>query len=537
MLHNEGYRSIAIVLAHSYLYPAHEKVVEALAREVGFAHISVSSDLQAMINMVSRGMSATADAYLTPEVKRYLDSFSSGFANLDDCRLSFMQSDGSLCDFRKFSGLKAILSGPAGGVVGYARTAYDAIDGSPVVGFDMGGTSTDVSRFGGSYEHVFETTTAGVTIQTPQLDINTVAAGGGSILSYRNGMFVVGPESAGAHPGPACYRKGGPLTVTDANLFLGRLHINSFPHIFGPSEDMPLDYEVVKWKFEALTKEINRENNKGLTPAQVACGFVNVANTSMARPIRALTEQRGFRTSAHNLSSFGGAGGQHACALAQVLGMHNVIVHKYSSLLSAYGMALADVAVDLSEPLLVEYNKAALETIHERFEALKAKGREDLLAQGVPQETISHECYLNLRYRGSDTKLMIIKPKDSDFAAAFIEQHKREFAFVLEDTPIEIENVRVRSIGSGASDIKAEDATYVRDLNELPKLSVAADAHFGTNDIYFEEVGEFAAAPLYRLENLAPGTQVKGPALILDKTQTILIHPQNTARILRNHVL
>lgn len=544
-LYAAGFRSIAIVLAHSYLYPAHEKAVEALARQVGFSHISVSSDLQAMINMVSRGMSATADAYLTPEVRRYLDSFAAGFANLGDCRLSFMQSDGSLCDFRKFSGLKAILSGPAGGVVGYARTAYDAVDGAPVVGFDMGGTSTDVSRFGGAYEHVFETTTAGVTIQTPQLDINTVAAGGGSILSYRNGMFVVGPESAGAHPGPACYRKGGPLTVTDANLFLGRLHINSFPRIFGPSEDMPLDYDVVAAKFDSLTKEINAENNSALTlsPAQVACGFINVANTSMARPIRALTEQRGFRTSAHNLSSFGGAGGQHACALAQVLGMHNVIVHKYSSLLSAYGMALADVAVDVSEPLLLEYTKQALEeVIYERFEALKAKGREELVDQGVPRESIAHECYLNLRYRGSDTKLMILRPKDSDFAAAFIEQHKREFAFVLEDTPIEVENVRVRSISSGAGgaagdNIKAEDATYVRDLTELPETPVPGDAHFDKTDIYFEEVGAFAPAPLYRLDDdLAPGMLVKGPALILDKTQTILLHPQNTARILHNHV-
>jgi len=215
-LYDEGYRSIAIALVHSYLYPIHEQRVEAIARQIGFEQISVSSSLQAMINLVSRGGSATADAYLTPEVKRYLNGFSKGFIGglsaENGCRTSFMQSDGALCDHRSFSGLKAILSGPAGGVVGFAKTSYDPRDGSPVVGFDMGGTSTDVSRFGGKYEHVFETTTAGVTIQTPQLDINTVAAGGGSILSYRNGLLAVGPESAGAHPGPACYRKGGPLT-------------------------------------------------------------------------------------------------------------------------------------------------------------------------------------------------------------------------------------------------------------------------------------------------------------------------------------
>ncbi|KAK8869467.1 hypothetical protein IAR55_000031 [Kwoniella newhampshirensis] len=539
-LYTEGYRSIAIVLVHSYLYPAHEKQVEAIAREIGFAHISVSSDLQPMINLVSRGSSATADAYLTPEVRRYLDGFASGFkGGLNDtsCRVSFMQSDGSLCDFRKFSGLKAILSGPAGGVVGYARTCYDALDGSPVVGFDMGGTSTDVSRYGGKYEHVFETTTAGVTIQTPQLDINTVAAGGGSILTYRNGLFVVGPESAGAHPGPACYRKGGPLTVTDANLFLGRLHIDSFPKIFGPTENMPLDYEIVQEKFEALTQRINEENNGSLslTPAKVACGFINVANSSMARPIRALTEQRGFSTSAHNLACFGGAGGQHACALAALLGMHNVLVHKYSSVLSAYGMALADVAVDVSEPCQVEFNENNLPSILDRFETIKAKAHSQLVSQGGHEKDIAYDCYLNMKYRGSDTKLMILRPKDGDFAKAFIDQHRREFAFVL-NAPIEVEDIRVRGIGQGEDAEKHAKSTYVEELNKLTDLPVPKDAHFATNQIYFEEAGRFDTVPLYKLEALTPGTVVQGPAVILDATQTILLHPQNTARILKDHV-
>ncbi|RSH93770.1 hypothetical protein EHS25_006418 [Saitozyma podzolica] len=527
-LYAEGYRSIAIVLCHSYLYPLHEKAVESIALSVGFPHISVSSDLQAMINLVSRGTSATADAYLTPEVRRYLDGFAEGFKGKlqqnggsgTGCRVSFMQSDGSLCDFRKFSGLKAILSGPAGGVVGFARTSYDPIEASPVVGFDMGGTSTDVSRYGGKYEHVFETTTAGVTIQTPQLDINTVAAGGGSILTYRNGLFNVGPESAGAHPGPACYRKGGPLTVTDANLFLGRLHIDSFPKIFGPSEDMPLDYEIVKTKFEALTKDINTENGSSLTPAEVACGFINV---------------EGVPDQCTQPFLLWWCGGQHACALAQVLGMHNVIVHKYSSLLSAYGMALADVAVDSSEPFLLQYSPTALAVLNERFEALKAKGLEQILSQGIDEHKVIYECYLNLRYRGSDTKLMILKPKDGDFAKAFVEQHRREFAFVL-DAPIDVENVRVRAIGLGEDSDKIAESTYVRDLNELPEVKVAKDKHFGTNQIFFEENGEFVTAPLYRLEDLEPGTTVPGPAIMLDKTQTILLHPQNVARVLRSHV-
>ncbi|WWD01069.1 hypothetical protein V866_008007 [Kwoniella sp. B9012] len=537
-LYDEGYRSIAIVLVHSYLYDAHEKQVEAIAKEIGFRHISVSADLQPMINLVSRGSSATADSYLTPEVRRYLEGFASGFkGGLDDssCRVNFMQSDGSLCDFRKFSGLKAILSGPAGGVVGYARTCYDALDGSPVVGFDMGGTSTDVSRYGGKYEHVFETTTAGVTIQTPQLDINTVAAGGGSILTYRNGLFVVGPESAGAHPGPACYRKGGPLTVTDANLFLGRLHIDSFPKIFGPTEDQPLDYEIVRQKFEELTQSINAENNSSLTAAEVACGFVNVANSSMARPIRALTEQRGFATSAHNLACFGGAGGQHACALAALLGMHNVLVHKYSSLLSAYGMALADIAVDVSEPCQYQYNANTLPTLLDRIEKLKSKAHERLIAQGVHERDVTYECYLNIKYRGSDTKLMILQPKDGDFARAFVEQHKREFSFTLE-APIEVEDIRVRGIGLGEDAEKNNVSTYVEELTRLPDVPVTKDAHFASSDVYFEEIGKFSPVMLYKLETLAPGTTIKGPAIILDATQTILVHPQNTARILKEHV-
>ncbi|WWC85663.1 uncharacterized protein L201_000529 [Kwoniella dendrophila CBS 6074] len=536
-LYDKGYRSLAIALVHSYIYPDHEQIIEKIAEKVGFEQISTSSSLQSMINLVSRGSSATADAYLTPEVKRYLNGFSKGFAGgldaNDSCRVSFMQSDGALCDHRQFSGLKAILSGPAGGVVGFAKTSFDPKDGAPVVGFDMGGTSTDVSRYGGHYEHVFETTTAGVTIQTPQLDINTVAAGGGSILTYRNGLLAVGPESAGAHPGPACYRKGGPLTVTDANVFLGRIHIDSFPKIFGPTEDLPLDYWIVKQKFETLTKEINKENKSELTPAQVAAGFINVADTSMARPIRALTEQRGHRTGAHILSSFGGAGGQHACALARVLGIPRVIVHKYSSLLSAFGMALADVAVDNSEPLHLQYGQDVQNVLDERFDALKKLGHDQLIAQGIHESAIRFEQYLNLRYRGSDTRIMIRKPKDGDYAAAFIAQHKREFAFNLE-SPIDIENIRVRAVG--LVDEEDEPSPFVHDLETLPQNPVAKDAHFATNEIFFEGEDKYVTAPLYQLQSLAPGTVVSGPAVLLDKTQTILLHPKNTARILTNCV-
>ena len=275
-LFNEGFRSIAVCLAHSYTFPDHELRIAQIATDMGFTHVSVSSQLTPMVKMITRGMSAMADAYLTPVMKSYVENFRGGFlGGLEDnskTNCQFMQSDGGLVDFRRLSGLRAILSGPAGGLVGYARTTYDLADKKGIIGFDMGGTSTDVSRYAGSYEHVFETTTAGITIQSPQLDINTVAAGGGSILFYKNGLFAVGPDSAGAHPGPACYRKGGPLTVTDANLFLGRLLPEYFPKIFGPSEDLPLDREVVAYKFEELRRTINQQGGTDLTAEEVAIG-------------------------------------------------------------------------------------------------------------------------------------------------------------------------------------------------------------------------------------------------------------------------
>lgn len=315
---DQGIKSIAVCLMHGYTFPDHEALVGRIANEIGFNHVSLGHQLMPMIKLVPRATSACADAYLTPVIKKYIAGFQKGFegglgtesvkkeSGEKGARFSFMQSEGGLVDVDKFSGLKAILSGPAGGVVGYALTSYDPKTKTPVIGFDMGGTSTDVSRYGsGRYEHVFETTTAGVTIQSPQLDINTVAAGGGSRLFFKNGLFVVGPESAGAHPGPACYRKGGPATVTDANLFLGRLLPDFFPKIFGENEDEGLDVEASKKLLEELAEQINRENGKSMTADEVAYGFLTVANETMTRPIRSLTEAKGHDTSKHRLATFG----------------------------------------------------------------------------------------------------------------------------------------------------------------------------------------------------------------------------------------
>jgi 5-oxoprolinase (ATP-hydrolysing) len=471
-LWDEGYRSISVVLLHSYTYPHHENLIGNAAVEMGFS-VAISSALQPMIKVVSRGMSATADAYLTPVLKRYLDSISSNFVGglaSRSTRVEFMQSDGGLVDFRKFSGLKAILSGPAGGVVGFAQTSWDEDERVPVIGFDMGGTSTDVSRFSGTYDHVFETTTAGISIQSPQLDIKTVAAGGGSMLFWRNGLFVVGPDSASAHPGPACYRKGGPLTVTDANLFLGRLLPEYFPQIFGPNEDQSLDTQVTAKKFAELTAVINQEQRaKGqieFTPEQVALGFLNVADESMSRPIRALTEARGHNTSAHNLACFGGAGGQHACSVAAVLGISRIIIHKYSSILSAYGMALADVVNETQQPAAGVFDRSTQDSFQAKLEVLAHQSSAVLESQGFAPKNIKHELYLNMRHAGTSTSFMILKGQDWDFGKEFEKRHQIEFGFSTKDKPILVDDIRVRSIGSSSG--QKEKSPQVQVSNSIP---------------------------------------------------------------------
>ena len=320
-LFDSGVRSLAITLLHSYTFPDHELALARLAETIGFTQISLSSQVSPMIKAISRGYSATADAYLTPLTKAYIENFRTGFlGNLEDsngARCEFMQSDGGLAKWQDFSGLKAILSGPAGGVVGFSKTCYDTDRRKPVIGFDMGGTSTDVSRYAGSLEHTFESITAGIIIQSPQLEVDTVAAGGGSILSYKNGLFMAGPESASAHPGPVAYRKGGPLTVTDANLVLGRIQAKYFPKIFGKTEDQPLDYDGAKAAFEQLLTRVNDDlvaaGRDKKSVEDLALGFLEVANETMCRPIRGLTEAKGYKTADHDLAVFGGAGGQHAC--------------------------------------------------------------------------------------------------------------------------------------------------------------------------------------------------------------------------------
>ena len=564
-LHEEGFRSIAVCLVHGYTFPEHEALVGTIAKEVGFKHISLSHELMPMIKLVPRATSACADAYLTPAIRKYIAGFEAGFEgglgteNVKSeegnkgARCEFMQSDGGLVDVAKFSGLRAILSGPAGGVVGYALTSYDPKTRIPVIGFDMGGTSTDVSRYGaGRYEHVFETTTAGVTIQSPQLDINTVAAGGGSQLFFRNGLFVVGPESAGAHPGPACYRKGGPLTVTDANLFLGRLLPDFFPRIFGENEDEGLDYQAAESLFKELAEEINRsvssqKGTKKMSADEVAYGFLKIANETMTRPIRSLTEARGHDTSKHRLATFGGAGGQHAVAIAESLGIRQILIHKYSSVLSAYGMALADVVDESQVPSSTTWSEDASvkDGLKATLEDLKSKSMRRLEDQGFSKQNILFEEYLNMRYQGTESALMIVKPDageanippagdDCAFGKAFVSQHEQEFGFTLPDREIIVDDVRVRGIGKSFEGLGKTVDEQLREIRPRAKFLDSSNSH-RVSEVFYE--GGRLQTPIYKLEEVATGDLVEGPAILADRTQTIIITPGSTALMTETHVV
>ncbi|KAF7560877.1 hypothetical protein G7046_g3252 [Stylonectria norvegica] len=553
-----GIRSIAVCLMHGYTFPDHEALIGRIAKDIGFEHISLSHELMPMIKLVSRATSVCADAYLTPAIRKYIDGFQAGFEGglgtrsvkeeegARGARCEFMQSDGGLVDVDKFTGLKAILSGPAGGVVGYAITSYDDETKIPVIGFDMGGTSTDVSRYGdGRYEHVFETTTAGVTIQSPQLDINTVAAGGGSRLFFKNGLFVVGPESAGAHPGPACYRKGGPATVTDANLFLGRLLPEFFPKIFGKNEDEGLDAEASRKVLQELADQVNNETGKNLTADEVAYGFLTVANEAMTRPIRSITEAKGHDSSKHRLATFGGAGGQHAVAIAESLGVRQILVHRYSSVLSAYGMALADVVDERQEPesKVWEDGGRVVGELQSRMEKLREKSRATLRDQGFQDKEIAFEEYLNMRYRGTESALMIIKPspeeargsfdgKDWEFGKAFVKQHRYEFGFTLDDRDVIVDDVRIRGIGKS---YRHHDETVDQQLKAISRQGVSEKKKHGGQQVYFE--GGRKNTPIYKLEDLDVGDSIQGPAMLADGTQTIVVTPRATALITKTHVI
>ncbi|CAK1543361.1 unnamed protein product [Leptosia nina] len=514
-LKKKGIDSVAVVLAHSYNYHEHEKRIGEIAKDLGFSQISLSHSVTSMVRLAPRGYTACADAYLTPHIKDYVRGFSEGFTdNLKNSNVLFMQSDGGLTPMDLFNGSRAILSGPAGGVVGYALTSYHRETNLPVIGFDMGGTSTDVSRYAGTLEHVHEATTAGVTIQAPQLDINTVAAGGGSMLFFRSGLFVAGPESAGAHPGPACYRKGGPLTVTDANLLLGRLLPEYFPKIFGPKENESLDKEATAAAFKEITDEINcflKQSDKKMTMEEVAMGFLNVANEAMCRPIRSLTTARGYDARSHALSCFGGAGGQHACSVAKQLGITTVLVHKYAGILSAYGMALADVVQEAQSPCALVYCPDNYSELDRQLDVHAAICKEKLTKRIV--WFLLHICIV------SGPMCLLVPPVQHIRHVLLDTAYKKEFGFTLTKRDVLVDDVRVRGIGKSEF---SEEVAPPSGRDVTPPIEK-------TVKVYFE--GGYQDTSVYLLEKLQPDQEILGPAIIMDSLSTILVEPDCRAVI------
>ncbi|KAK3038538.1 hypothetical protein RJ639_029338 [Escallonia herrerae] len=520
----KGISCLAVVLMHSYTYPQHEISVQNLAVSLGFRHVSLSSALTPMVRAVPRGLTASVDAYLTPVIREYLSGFISKFdEGLGKVNVLFMQSDGGLAPESRFSGHKAVLSGPAGGVVGYSQTLFGLETEKALIGFDMGGTSTDVSRYAGSYEQVLETQIAGAIIQAPQLDINTVAAGGGSKLKFQFGAFRVGPESVGAHPGPVCYRKGGELAVTDANLILGYVIPEYFPSIFGPNEDQPLDISATREKFENLAKQINSYRKsqdpsaKDMTVEEIAQGFVNVANETMCRPIRQLTEMKGHETRNHALACFGGAGPQHACAIARSLGMKEVLVHRYCGILSAYGMGLADVIEEAQEPYSAIYGSESVIEVARREAILLKQVKQKLQEQGFSEENITTETYLNLRYQGTDTAIMVKKHTNedrsgSDYAVEFVKLFQQEYGFKLQNRSILICDVRVRGIG--VTNILKPRA--LEPALSTPKVQGKFKVYIGDG---------WHDTPLFKLEDLGYGHVMCGPSIIMNGNSTVIVEP------------
>ncbi|KAF6003804.1 hypothetical protein F1559_001736 [Cyanidiococcus yangmingshanensis] len=555
----KGIRSVAVVFMHAYAYDAHERLVGELAQTLGFAHVSLSSSLTNMQRIVPRGLTCLTDAYLTPCIQRYLETFRAGFTDrLQQTQVELMQSDGGLCPLDAFSGYKAILSGPAGGVVGYAKTIYPLTaalspegQARPVIGFDMGGTSTDVSRYDGHLEHVLECETAGVIIQAPQLDIQTVAAGGGSRLFFCSGLLQVGPESAGANPGPVSYRKpNGQLTITDANLVLGRLQPRFFPSIFGPKEDQPLDVEAARTAFASLLRQVHAHDTERppMTMEELALGFIRVANEAMCRPIRSMTESRGYDPAQHVLACFGGAGGQHACAVASNLGMSTVYIHRYAGILSAYGIGLSESVEDLQEPCAWRL-ATDLERAKSLLNELEARSRGTLEARGIPTTRIHCERFLHLRYEGTDIALLIPETTtdadEHDYVAAFERAYEREHGFLLPERSILIDNVRVRAAGQSALTMatswQTKAATSVPESTTSGARALASsrpgvEASLQPLDrvaVYFADEWH-AETPVYSLNELEAGERLLGPALLVEPAGgiTVLIEPACQATVL-----
>jgi 5-oxoprolinase (ATP-hydrolysing) len=510
---DRGIRAVAIALMHSYRFGHHEARLAALAREIGFTQVSVSHETSPLIRFVARADTTVVDAYLSPVLKRYVDQVAQG---LPGVRLQFMQSNGGLADARAFQGKDSILSGPAGGIVGMARVS-EAAGFDKVIGFDMGGTSTDVSHYAGEFERAFETQVAGVRIRAPMMSIHTVAAGGGSILHFDGARLRVGPDSAGANPGPACYRRGGPLAVTDANLMLGKVQPEHFPRVFGPNADQPLDREIVMHRFNEMAQSITRATGQSMTPEQLAQGFIDIANANMANAIKKISVQRGYDVTRYALTVFGGAGGQHACAVADALAMTTVLAHPLAGVLSAYGMGLAQAAVLREQSIEQALDEPGLAQAAQALDALEAQARAELEAQGESAEALDAHRHALIKYAGTDTAIAVTLGAASAMRAAFEAAYRQRFAFLLPGRALTIDAVSVEVFSSRADPVSAG----LPGPSSEPIHSTPADAPLAGVRMFSQ--GHWVDAPLFDRGRLKSGQHIDGPAVVSESTATTVI--------------
>lgn len=495
--YKDGYRSVAIALMHSYRFPDHEVRLGALARDIGFTQISLSHEASPLIKLVGRGDTAVVDAYLSPILRRYVDQVAGALSA--DARLMFMQSNGGLTDASMFQGRDAILSGPAGGVVGMVRTA--AAQGfDKLIGFDMGGTSTDVCHYAGAYERSFETEVAGVRMRAPMMSIHTVAAGGGSILSFRDGRMQVGPESAGANPGPAAYRRGGPLTVTDCNVLLGKLQPDHFPPVFGPNADQPLDADRVRAKFEDLRAEIGGDK----TIEELAEGFLQIAVENMANAIKKISVQRGYDVTKYTMNCFGGAGGQHACLVADALGMERIFIHPFAGVLSAFGMGLADIRTMKEQQLGASIDEDAGPAMG----ALSDKARADVVAQGLLDRDIRVVQSAHIRPRGAQQSLSVPFGRPQDMRHAFEVAHKQRFGFAPDTSDLLLDILVAEAVGETGETV------------EMPDPAGAAQSAINVRCV---SNGVWKDVPFVDRLSLKVGQSINGPAIVTEPTGTNMI--------------
>ena len=537
-VYNLGIRSCAIALMHSYRYPQHEQRLAEIARQIGFTQVSVSHEISSLIKFISRGDTTVADAYLSPILKRYVDRISGEIGETEPSstspQLMFMQSNGGLTEAQSFQGKNSILSGPAGGIVGAVQTSLQA-GFDKIISFDMGGTSTDVAHYAGSYERSLFTEVAGVRLSTPMMSIHTVAAGGGSLLHFDGARYRVGPKSAGAFPGPACYRNGGELAVTDCNVMLGKLQPDFFPNIFGKDRNSSLDRQVVIQKFTELAQSISQVTGQSVLPEIVAQGFLEIAVEKMASAIKKISVQRGYDVSEYVLCCFGGAGGQHACAIADVLGMTQIFIHPYAGVLSAYGIGLADIRTIRDRSVESDLNLELLADLEITARELSENAKKEVLHSGSFDSDLQIETTLRLRYAGTDSSLTvaiadplifhspeILRTLRNDFEVL----HRERYGFIFADKVLMVEAIAVEIIIKMSV---AEEPLKTRQNEQLPKAIAFAPVYMH---------GKWQETPIFRREDLQVGDRITGAALIIDATGTNAIEPNWEAELTeRNHLI